>query len=111
MRALRTNVTANDTVMVTVRVTNTGDRIGREVVQLYVTDRVSSIATPVMELKGFKKVTVRPGEAVDVEIALEIRELAIYDLRNRWTVEKGEFIIRIGRAANDWLFETSIWVI
>ena len=85
-----------DTVRVTVTVANTGPREGTEVVQLYVRDEVGSVARPVRELKGFRRVTLKPGEARAVELRLAVRDLAFYGLDMRPTVEAGTFRVFVG---------------
>jgi len=85
-----------DTVRVTVTLANTGTREGTEVVQLYVHDEVGSVARPVRELKGFRRVTLKPGEARAVELRLAVRDLAFYGLDMRPTVEAGTFRVFVG---------------
>jgi beta-glucosidase len=85
-----------DTLTVSVTVTNTGTREGTEVVQLYVRDDVGSVARPVRELKGFRRVTLKPGEARTVELRLAARDLAFYGLGMRRVVEPGTFRVFVG---------------
>jgi beta-glucosidase len=85
-----------DTAMVRVRVRNTGRRRGKEVVQLFVRDLVSSTTTPVKALKGFAKVALESGEEREVHFALGPAELAIIDADMRETVEPGDFEIAVG---------------
>ncbi len=85
-----------DTLSVTVTVANTGTREGTEVVQLYVRDEVGSVARPVRELKGFRRVTLKPGEARPVELRLPVRDLAFYGLDMRLAVEPGTFRVYVG---------------
>lgn len=92
---------AADTVTVKVKVTNTGDREGKETVQLYVRDVVSSVSTPVQQLKGFKKINLKPGESKVVEIKLPMKELALWNTRMEEVVEPGEFEIQVGAASDD----------
>lgn len=90
-----------DTVTVKVKVTNTGDREGKETVQLYVRDVVSSVSTPVQQLKGFKKISLKPGESKVVEIALPMKELALWNTRMEEVVEPGDFELQVGAASDD----------
>ncbi|MBD5235452.1 MAG: glycosyl hydrolase [Barnesiella sp.] len=92
---------ATDTVTVKVKVTNTGDREGKETVQLYVNDVVSTVSTPQQQLKGFKKVNLKPGESQVVEIALPMKELALWNSRLEEVVEPGDFELQIGAASDD----------
>jgi beta-glucosidase len=87
---------ATDTVIVSVDVSNTGTRAGREVVQLYVRDRVASIAPPVQRLRGFEKVSLAPGESRTVSIRLPVSRLAFVGRDNRFVVEPGEFDVMVG---------------
>ena len=87
---------------VRVRVTNTGTRAGSEVVQVYVAPAPSAVARPVRELRGFAKVRLEPGESSEVEIALDDRAFAHWDvLRHEWRVPGGEYRIEVGRNAHD----------
>ena len=81
--------------------TNTGDRAGEEVVQLYVRDLVSSVTRPVKELKGFRKVRLAPGESATVELPITAESLAFHDIRMRYVVEPGEFAIMVGTSSRD----------
>jgi beta-glucosidase len=86
---------------VRVDVTNTGTRPGAETVQLYVRDVVSSVTTPVMQLRGFRKVTLAPGVAQTVTIPLRARDLALYDQQMKRVVEPGEFDVMVGASSAD----------
>ena len=77
-------------------VTNGGSRAGAEVVQLYVRDDVASVTRPVMELRGFRKVMLRPGESQYVSFRLGTEELAMWDLEMRRVVEPGTFTVFVG---------------
>ena len=79
-----------------VDVTNTGAREGDEVAQLYIRDKVSSITRPVMELKGFERVHLKPGETRTVSFRLTPAELGFYNLEMNWVVEPGTFDIMVG---------------
>jgi beta-glucosidase len=81
--------------------TNTGTRAGTEVVQMYVRDCVSSVTRPVKELKGFKKVSLQPGETVTVEIDITPDSLAFFDIDFKYVVEPGEFTIMVGTSSRD----------
>lgn len=82
-------------------VRNTGERKGREVVQLYVGDRVSSVATPLLELRGFEKVTLGAGEEATVRFELRPEHLALLDGDMRRVVEAGVFDVLVGAASDD----------
>jgi len=87
--------------VVQAEVRNTGKRVGTEVVQLYVRDRVSSVTRPVKELKGFARVALRPGETKTVRWEITPDLLAFYDADMKYTVEPGEFEIMIGNSSRD----------
>jgi beta-glucosidase len=90
------------TVEVRVAVTNTGDRAGAEVVQLYVADPVSTLRRPPQELKGFAKVHLEPGERREVAIALDRRSFAAWDPgTGDWVVEPGAFELHVSRSSRD----------
>ncbi len=84
-----------------IEVTNTGRRTGTEVVQLYIRDRVSSVTRPVKELKGFVKVTLKPGETRMVALDITPESLAFYDVNMKYLVEPGEFEIMVGSSSRD----------
>jgi len=94
-------VKVNGTVTITVDVENTGDRIGEEVVQLYINDIVASITRPVRELKGFKRITLKPAEKKKVKFELRIGDLSFYGKDMKPTVEPGEFMLGIGHSSSD----------
>ena len=87
-------------VIVEVDVKNTGKRDGMETVQLYIRDLFSSVTRPVLELKGYKKVNVAPGETKRVIFSLALDDFAFYDREMKYKAEKGEFNILVGNAAN-----------
>jgi beta-glucosidase len=96
------SVKAGETVKILVNVKNTGARPGKEVVQVYVSDKESSLVRPPKELKGFKKVALEPGETRLVEFELDQRALAYYDpYRQEWVAEPGEFEVLVGSSSRD----------
>ncbi len=86
---------------VQLEITNTGDRAGSEVVQMYIRDKVSTVTRPVKELKGFKKVWLEPGETKEISIEIKPDHLAFYDINMEYVVEPGEFDIMIGTSSRD----------
>ena len=87
---------------------NTGDRKGKESVQLYVRDVKSSVDRPYKELKGFKKVELNPGETKDVKFELDRSALSYFDAdKHEWVMEPGEFEILIGASSGDIRSKTS----
>lgn len=94
-------LTPKDTLRVMVEVANNGKRDGKEVIQLYVHDKVSSVSTPIQQLKAFSKVLLKAGEVKKVRLQLPIKELSLYNARMQEVVESGEFEIQIGSASDD----------
>lgn len=92
---------ANGSTRVLADVTNTGQREGAEVVQMYIRDVVSSVTRPVKELKGFQKVTLRPGEKKTVSFEITPDLLAFYDVNMKYVVEPGEFVVMVGNSSRD----------
>ena len=89
-------------VTVTASVSNTGQRAGAEVVQVYVGDIEASVARPLRELKRFVKVHLEPGETRQVSCQLDERAFAFWSRRfERWVVESGEFMIAVGSSSRD----------
>jgi beta-glucosidase len=88
-------------VMVSVDVKNTGNLRGDEVVQLYVNDELSSVTTPVKELKGFAKISLEPGEKKTVKFKLLPEDLALLDRDMHPVVEPGIFEVQVGRSSKD----------
>ncbi|HKJ78349.1 MAG TPA: fibronectin type III-like domain-contianing protein, partial [Prolixibacteraceae bacterium] len=82
-------------------VSNSGERSGSEIVQLYIRDKNSSVVRPVKELKGFKKVKLEPGETKEVSFELGYDELKMLDPNLNWVVEPGEFEVMIGASSED----------
>ena len=87
---------------VSVTVTNTGSRAGKEVVQLYVSAPSGSAGTPVRELRGFAKVSLEPGESTVVTITLGARAFSFWDVdSSAWVVAGGTYEVQLGRSAHD----------
>ena len=93
---------SNKGFKVTVDVTNTGSREGKEIVQLYIGDQESSLERPVKELKGFKKVALAPGETKTVTFEINKEMLKYYDpAQSGWVLENGKFTAYVGAASDD----------
>ena len=91
-----------DTVHVSVMVKNTGNVQGTETVQLYVQDVECSVPRPVKELKGFKKVSLKPGESRTVELLLQKKDFSFWDTNTKdWKAEKGVFVLYAGSSSGD----------
>ncbi|WP_328710421.1 glycoside hydrolase family 3 C-terminal domain-containing protein [Microbispora hainanensis] len=101
--------TGDDRATVTVRVTNTGDRAGKHVVQVYVSTTAGPVRRPARELRAFTKVSLAPGESRLVTLHLDRRAFAYYDVRlGRWVVAPGDYTIQIGENASSVVAETTI---
>ena len=90
-------LTKDGSITASVTVKNTGSRDGYETVQLYVRDRFASVSRPVKELKGFKKVWIKSGEQVTVDITITPDDLRIYDINMDYVTEPGEFHVFVGK--------------
>ena len=102
--AITPGVAADDKISVEVSfdLKNTGQREGAEVAQLYIKDTESSVERPPKELKGFKRVNLKPGETTKVVFKLNKRSLAFYDINKKdWTAEPGEFEVLVGGSSRD----------
>ncbi len=88
-------------VTISVEVKNTGRRAGKEVVQLYIDDVISSLTTPVQQLAGFSKIDLEPGEARTVTFTVTSEQLAFLDLQLQPVVEPGEFAVMVGGSSAD----------
>ncbi|HEV2830991.1 MAG TPA: fibronectin type III-like domain-contianing protein, partial [Hanamia sp.] len=86
---------------VSVDVTNTGKVKGDEVVQLYLKDVLSSVTTYDSQLRGFERISLQPGEKKTVKFILQPDALALLDTNMNWTVEPGQFEVRIGASSVD----------
>lgn len=86
---------------VTVEVTNTGDKEGTEVVQMYIRDDFASVTRPVKELKGFRRVTLAPGGKTAVTFPVTSDDLKCWSAAEKWEVEKGSFTIMVGTSSDD----------
>lgn len=91
----------DDSLRVSVNVRNTGNRKGDEVVQLYIHRPVSSVTQPVQELKGFRRITLEPGNDTAVEFLLTSSDLSLLDQHLTWVMEPGKVEVLIGSSSND----------
>jgi beta-glucosidase len=94
-------IRSNESTIVSVDIKNTGKHAGTEVVQMYIRDIFSSVTRPVKELKGFKKVYLKPGEMKTVTLTIEPEHLAFTNIEKQHKVESGDFEIMIGNSSKD----------
>ncbi|MFC0874943.1 beta-glucosidase BglX [Saccharicrinis sp. FJH2] len=106
---LQVKATSTPEVFVSVMVQNTGEMSGEEVVQLYIRDKVASVTRPVKELKGFKKIQLKPGESRKISFILTKNELGFYNNEGDFVFEPGDFDIWVGASSIDGL-HTSLYV-
>ncbi|HVX49063.1 MAG TPA: glycoside hydrolase family 3 C-terminal domain-containing protein, partial [Chitinophagaceae bacterium] len=97
----KTTLKGNETLTATVTVTNTGKYAGEETAELYITDPVASISRAVEDLKGFRKITLQPGESKDVTFNITTDLLKFYNTNLKYDWEAGKFIVRIGANSAD----------
>lgn len=98
----KTEIEEHDTVTVSVDVTNTGSTEGKEIVQLYVRDMTGACRRPLRELKGYEKVSLRPGETKTVHFTLDYRSFAWYNTKIQdWYAASGDYEILIGASSHD----------
>ena len=100
--------TDKDKLTVTVEVENTGKRDGKEVVQLYIRDKVSSVAAPVHQLKAFRKEMIKAGKRMKFILEVPVSELSLYNAKMEEVVEPGEFEVQIGSSSDDIKFIRTI---
>ncbi len=100
--ASATEMSADGKITVTVPVTNTGKVEGKEIVQLYIQDEKSSLPRPLKELKGFRKISLAPGETADVTFTITPDDLKFFDdSKHEWIAEPGKFKALVGASSTD----------
>jgi beta-glucosidase len=98
--------------MVSVDVTNSGTRVGDEVVQLYIQHVGSAVERPIRDLRGYRRLTLAPGETRTVQIPLAISSLAYWDAGNhRWVVEPDQIRIQVGASSADLRLDRNIRIV
>jgi beta-glucosidase len=97
----KTKYSENDVIMAKVTIKNIGSKVGSEVVQLYVKDLLASVSRPVIELKGFQKVYLKPGESKQISIEVPAKDLQFLDEKMNWIVEKGTYRILVGNSSKN----------
>ena len=101
VRLEKSKIKPSESTRVSITVSNTGEREGTEVVQMYIRDCVSSVTRPVKELKGFQKISLKTGEKKTVTLDITPELLAFYDVKMRFIVEPGDFEIMVGNSSRD----------
>ncbi len=91
-----------EALQVSINIKNTGAMAGKEVVQLYVQDNESKVVRPIKELKGFNKVSLRPGELKKITFTLTKRDLSYFDVHSQaWRADAGKFTVLVGSSSRD----------
>jgi beta-glucosidase len=101
----------DDSLTVTVDVTNTGDRDGKETVQLYIRQEYCSVTRPIKELKAFKKVNIKAGETKQVTLKINMKDCGYYNNKGEYLLEPGLFNIMVGSSSEDIKFKKTIEVL
>jgi len=96
--------------MVSFDLQNIGDRDGDEVVQMYIRDELASVARPIMELKGFQRVTLKKGEQKKVQFVITKEALTMYNLQMEKIVEPGNFRIMIGASSREFKLKDTLTI-
>ncbi len=94
-------ITPNEKATVTLKVKNTGNVAGDEIVQLYTRDVLSSVTTYEKNLAGFERVNLQPGETKEVKFTIDKKHLELLDADMKWVVESGEFVVMAGASSED----------
>jgi beta-glucosidase len=101
LKLSKATVSGNEILELNFTLTNTGERKGEEVVQLYIQDLVASVVRPLKELKGFQKIALSPGESKTIHFTIDRDMLSFYNEDLQWTAEPGDFKLMIGTASDD----------
>jgi beta-glucosidase len=96
----KTMLTGNDSIQVSIKISNTGDRAGKEVVQLYLRDDFASLDPDYERLIAFKKVELQAGATKQIKFWIEVKDLAFVSAQNQWITEEGSFTLRAGNRIN-----------
>ncbi len=109
-------IAADESVLIEAEITNTGEKEGDEVVQLYLSDTFASMTRPVKELAGFKRLRLKPGEKRNIIFEVDASQMAFLDTDMRWKVEKGVIGVEIGSSSEDirlrgeYRVKNNIWI-
>jgi len=106
----KSEMAPSENQLVKVKIKNVSDSDGAEIAQLYITDTYSSVATPVMQLRGFKRVSLKAGEEKEVSFTLVPDDLALWNRQMKRVVEPGQFQVRVGAASDDIRLESAFTV-
>jgi len=93
-------LTGNDSLQVSIKISNTGDRAGKEVVQLYLRDDFASLDPDYERLIAFKKIELQAGASKQIKFWIGVKDLAFVSAQNQWITEEGAFTLRTGNRIN-----------
>jgi beta-glucosidase len=110
LKIAQPSIPLNGSIDISISIKNTGKVEGTEVVQLYLRDVIASVTTPVKSLKGFKRVTLKPGESGIVQFKIDNKELMLWNREMKQVVEPGEFIVMVGSSSQDIRAKGSFYV-
>ena len=110
LKIQKTELSADEALRLSVKVKNTGKVKGKEVVQVYINDKISSVSTPVKVLKAFKKVELMPSASRTVEFVIPCNELGLWDKDMNYIVEPGEFEVMVGSSSKNIYLNESFFI-
>jgi len=108
LKVSKTQFSKDEQVTVSVDVKNTGSMAGKEVVQLYLGNKVNSVSTPVVALKRFSKIALEPGEVKTVNFTINARDISIWNRQMKQVTEPGTFDVMVAKAADDIVLKTQL---
>lgn len=111
LKLSKNKIKNNDTIEVSVTITNSGKRSGEEVVQLYLRDKVGSVVRPIIELKDFQKIQLNAGETKTINFKIDKVKLSFYNDALEWITEPGDFDVMIGSSSTDIRLKTTFELI
>lgn len=107
LKLSKNKIKSNETIEVSVTITNSGKVAGEEVVQLYLRDKVGSVVRPIIELKDFQKIKLNAGEAKTIKFSINKEKLSFYNAVLEWVAEPGDFDLMIGSSSSDIRLKTA----
>ena len=107
LKLSKNKIKSNETIEVSVTITNSGKVAGEEVVQLYLRDKVGSVVRPIIELKDFQKIKLNAGETKTIKFSINKEKLSFYNAALEWVAEPGDFDLMIGSSSSDIRLKTA----
>ncbi|MCF7568775.1 fibronectin type III-like domain-contianing protein [Sabulilitoribacter arenilitoris] len=103
-------ISKEQSMKLSINIKNTGTKAGKEVVQVYINDKISSVATPVKKLKAFKKVELSSSESKVIEFEIPCSELGLWDRNMEYVIDPSEFEIMVGSSSKDITLTKSVYI-